>query len=64
MLYELLETVDAEKKGRLVKRCDEIAASLACHAAISEHAAGTRKMRRLIDVLTNLVATTAHMEDQ
>ena len=50
MLREILDTVDAEKKAVRETLRDEIAASLACHAAIKEHA-GSRKMRWLIDRL-------------
>ena len=60
MLAELLETVDAEKKGaaRDTMR-DEIAASLACHAAIKVNMPLTpEKMRWLIDRLLKTSSPT------
>jgi DNA mismatch repair protein MutL len=60
MLAELLETVDAEKKSaaRDTMR-DEIAASLACHAAIKVNMSLTpEKMRWLIDRLLQTSSPT------
>lgn len=60
MLAELLETVDAEKKGgtRDTLR-DEVAASLACHAAIKVNMSLTpEKMRWLIDRLLKTSSPT------
>ena len=60
MLYELLETVDAEKKesARETLR-DEIAASLACHAAIKVNMPlAPEKMRWLIDRLLQTSSPT------
>ena len=60
MLAELLETVDAEKKlsARETMR-DEIAASLACHAAIKVNMSLTpEKMRWLIDRLLQTSSPT------
>ena len=53
MLAELLETVDAEKKSSARETLrDEVAASLACHAAIKVNMSLTpEKMRWLIDRL-------------
>ncbi|HEX8285023.1 MAG TPA: DNA mismatch repair endonuclease MutL [Pyrinomonadaceae bacterium] len=64
LLAEILDTVDAEKRGRAreVLR-DEIAASLACHAAIKINTALTQeKMRWLIDrlLLTSSPTTCPH----
>jgi DNA mismatch repair protein MutL len=64
MLAEVLDTVDAEKKGaaRATLR-DEIAASLACHAAIKVNMPlAQEKMRWLIDrlLLTSSPATCPH----
>jgi len=59
MLAELLDTVDAEKKGSARETLrDDIAASLACHAAIKVNMSLTpEKMRWLIDrLLKNLFA--------
>ena len=60
MLAEILDTVDAEKKGsaREVLR-DEIAASLACHAAIKVNMPlAQEKMRWLIDRLLQTSSPT------
>jgi len=60
MLFELLETVDAEKKStaRATLR-DEIAASLACHAAIKVNMPlAPEKMRWLIDRLLQTSSPT------
>jgi DNA mismatch repair protein MutL len=60
MLFELLETVDAEKKtsARETLR-DEIAASLACHAAIKVNMPlAPEKMRWLIDRLLQTSSPT------
>jgi DNA mismatch repair protein MutL len=60
MLAEILDTVDAEKKGiaRETLR-DEIAASLACHAAIKVNMPlAPEKMRWLIDRLLNTSSPT------
>jgi DNA mismatch repair protein MutL len=60
MLAEVLDTVDAEKKGsaRATLR-DEIAASLACHAAIKVNTPlAPEKMRWLIDRLLNTSSPT------
>jgi DNA mismatch repair protein MutL len=53
MLFELLETVDAEKKSTARETLrDEVAASLACHAAIKVNMPlAPEKMRWLIDRL-------------
>jgi DNA mismatch repair protein MutL len=64
MLAEVLDTVDAEKKGtaRATLR-DEIAASLACHAAIKVNMPlAPEKMRWLIDrlLLTSSPTTCPH----
>jgi DNA mismatch repair protein MutL len=64
MLAEVLETVDAEKRGavRATLR-DEIAASLACRAAIKVNTPlATEKMRWLIDrlLLTSSPTTCPH----
>jgi DNA mismatch repair protein MutL len=60
MLAELLDTVDAEKKGSARENLrDEIAASLACHAAIKVNMALTpEKMRWLIDRLLKTSSPT------
>ena len=61
MLFELLETVDAEKKSSARETLrDEIAASLACHAAIKVNMPlAPEKMRWLIDrLLTTSSPTT------
>jgi len=60
MLYELLETVDAEKKGSARETLrDEIAASLACHAAIKVNMPlAPEKMRWLIDRLLQTSSPT------
>jgi DNA mismatch repair protein MutL len=60
MLYELLETVDAEKKGSARDTLrDEIAASLACHAAIKVNMPlAPEKMRWLIDRLLQTSSPT------
>jgi DNA mismatch repair protein MutL len=60
MLSELLETVDAEKKGSARENLrDEIAASLACHAAIKVNMPLTpEKMRWLIDRLLQTSSPT------
>lgn len=60
MLKELLETVDAEKKGSAQETLrDEIAASLACHAAIKVNMPLTpEKMRWLIDRLLKTSSPT------
>jgi DNA mismatch repair protein MutL len=60
MLSEVLDTVDAEKKGaaRATLR-DEIAASLACHAAIKVNMSlAPEKMRWLIDRLLHTSSPT------
>ena len=66
VLAEVLETVDAEKRGgaRATLR-DEIAASLACHAAIKVNMPlAPEKMRWLIDrLLTTSSPTTCPHED-
>ncbi len=64
MLTEVLETVDAEKRGaaRATLR-DEVAASLACHAAIKINTPlAPEKMRWLIDrlLLTSSPTTCPH----
>lgn len=64
MLAEVLETIDAEKRGtaRATLR-DEIAASLACHAAIKINTPlAAEKMRWLIDrlLLTSSPTTCPH----
>src|SRR5262249_9261671 len=64
VLAEVLDTVDAEKRGaaRATLR-DEIAASLACHAAIKVNTPlASEKMRWLIDrlVLTSSPTTCPH----
>ena len=64
MLAEVLDTVDSEKRGnaRATLR-DEIAASLACHAAIKVNMPlATEKMRWLIDrlLLTSSPTTCPH----
>ncbi|MCA1576467.1 MAG: DNA mismatch repair endonuclease MutL [Acidobacteria bacterium] len=60
MLSELLETVDAEKKSSARETLrDEIAASLACHAAIKVNMSLTpEKMRWLIDRLLQTSSPT------
>jgi DNA mismatch repair protein MutL len=64
MLFELLETVDAEKKGAARETLrDEIAASLACHAAIKVNMPlAPEKMRWLIDrlLVTSSPTTCPH----
>lgn len=64
MLAELLDTVDAEKKGSARENLrDEIAASLACHAAIKVNMPlAPEKMRWLIDrlLLTSSPTTCPH----
>ena len=60
MLAELLDTVDGEKKGSARETLrDEIAASLACHAAIKVNMVLTpEKMRWLIDRLLKTSSPT------
>ena len=60
MLAELLDTVDAEKKGSARETLrDDIAASLACHAAIKVNMSLTpEKMRWLIDRLLKTSSPT------
>jgi DNA mismatch repair protein MutL len=60
MLAELLETVDPEKKGSARETMrDEIAASLACHAAIKVNMPlAPEKMRWLIDRLLQTSSPT------
>ncbi|MGI8837897.1 MAG: DNA mismatch repair endonuclease MutL [Pyrinomonadaceae bacterium] len=60
MLAEILDTVDAEKKGRARETLrDDIAASLACHAAIKVNMPLTpEKMRWLIDRLLKTSSPT------
>jgi DNA mismatch repair protein MutL len=60
MLFELLETVDAEKKSSARETMrDEIAASLACHAAIKVNMPlAPEKMRWLIDRLLQTSSPT------
>jgi DNA mismatch repair protein MutL len=60
MLAELLETVDAEKKSSARETLrDEVAASLACHAAIKVNMSLTpEKMRWLIDRLLQTSSPT------
>ncbi len=60
MLAELLDTVDAEKKGSARETLrDDIAASLACHAAIKVNMPLTpEKMRWLIDRLLKTSSPT------
>ena len=60
MLAELLDTVDAEKKGAVGETMrDEIAASLACHAAIKVNMPlATEKMIWLIDRLLQTSSPT------
>jgi DNA mismatch repair protein MutL len=60
MLSELLETVDSEKKGSARETLrDEIAASLACHAAIKVNMPlAPEKMRWLIDRLLQTSSPT------
>jgi DNA mismatch repair protein MutL len=60
MLAELLDTVDAEKKGSARETLrDEIAASLACHAAIKVNMPlSPEKMRWLIDRLLKTSSPT------
>ena len=60
MLAELLDTVDSEKKGSAQETLrDEIAASLACHAAIKVNMPLTpEKMRWLIDRLMQTSSPT------
>jgi len=59
-LLELLDTVDAEKKGSARENLrDEIAASLACHAAIKVNMPlAPEKMRWLIDRLLQTSSPT------
>jgi len=60
LLAEILDTVDAEKRGRARATLrDEIAASLACRAAIKINTPlTTEKMRWLIDRLLNTSSPT------
>jgi DNA mismatch repair protein MutL len=60
MLAELLDTVDAERKGSARETLrDDIAASLACHAAIKVNMSLTpEKMRWLIDRLLKTSSPT------
>jgi DNA mismatch repair protein MutL len=60
MLFELLETVDAEKKSTARETLrDEVAASLACHAAIKVNMPlAPEKMRWLIDRLLQTSSPT------
>jgi DNA mismatch repair protein MutL len=60
MLAEILETVDAEKKGSAREALrDDIAASLACHAAIKVNMSlSPEKMRWLIDRLLQTSSPT------
>jgi DNA mismatch repair protein MutL len=60
MLFELLDTVDAEKKNSARETLrDEIAASLACHAAIKVNMPlAPEKMRWLIDRLLQTSSPT------
>jgi len=60
MLFELLETVDADKKSTARETLrDEIAASLACHAAIKVNMPlAPEKMRWLIDRLLQTSSPT------
>ncbi|HEX7315910.1 MAG TPA: DNA mismatch repair endonuclease MutL [Pyrinomonadaceae bacterium] len=64
LLAEILDTVDAEKRGRARETLrDEVAASLACHAAIKVNMPLTHeKMRWLIDrlLLTSSPTTCPH----
>lgn len=64
MLAEILDTVDAEKKGSARENLrDEIAASLACHAAIKVNMPlSPEKMRWLIDrlLVTSSPTTCPH----
>jgi DNA mismatch repair protein MutL len=64
MLAEILDTVDAEKKGSARENLrDEIAASLACHAAIKVNMPlAPEKMRWLIDrlLVTSSPTTCPH----
>ena len=64
LLAEILDTVDAEKRGRARETLrDEVAASLACHAAIKVNMPLTQeKMRWLIDrlLLTSSPTTCPH----
>ncbi|HEX8187938.1 MAG TPA: DNA mismatch repair endonuclease MutL [Pyrinomonadaceae bacterium] len=64
LLAEILDTVDAEKRGRARETLrDEVAASLACHAAIKVNMPLTHeKMRWLIDrlLLTASPTTCPH----
>lgn len=64
MLAEILDAVDAEKKGQARENLrDEIAASLACHAAIKINTTlAPEKMRWLIDrlLLTSSPTTCPH----
>ena len=64
LLAEILDTVDAEKRGRARAALrDEVAASLACHAAIKVNMPLTdEKMRWLIDrlLLTSSPTTCPH----
>jgi DNA mismatch repair protein MutL len=64
LLAEILDTVEAEKRGRARETLrDEIAASLACHAAIKVNTPLTHeKMRWLIDrlLLTSSPTTCPH----
>ena len=64
LLAEILDTVDSEKRGRARETLrDEVAASLACHAAIKVNMPLTHeKMRWLIDrlLLTSSPTTCPH----
>jgi DNA mismatch repair protein MutL len=64
LLAEILDTVDSEKRGRARETLrDEVAASLACHAAIKVNMQLTHeKMRWLIDrlLLTSSPTTCPH----
>jgi DNA mismatch repair protein MutL len=64
LLAEILDTVDSEKRGRARETLrDEVAASLACHAAIKVNMPLTQeKMRWLIDrlLLTSSPTTCPH----
>jgi DNA mismatch repair protein MutL len=61
LLAEVLDTVDAEKRGNAIETIrDEIAASLACKAAVKVNMKLTpEKMQWMIDnLITNSAATT------
>ncbi|NJM53857.1 MAG: hypothetical protein HC846_10985 [Blastocatellia bacterium] len=61
LLAEVLETVDADKRGNAIETIrDEIAASLACKAAVKVNMKlTTEKMQWMIDnLITNSAATT------